>query len=101
MSKNKDGIFNTQMYGDNKDINILENIINPGSKVQIVMKCNGIWSIKNRFGITWKVRYIKMLPQIEKTLKNLINDDFYLLCDFEEDLKYIDFDMEDYYIYMS
>tara|TARA_Y100000991_G_scaffold214237_1_gene201519 strand:+ start:1001 stop:1747 length:747 start_codon:yes stop_codon:yes gene_type:complete len=101
MSKNNSGLFTTKLYGENKDVDILENIIKSGSKLQVVIKCNGIWSIKNRFGITWKVRYIKLIPEIEKNLKTDINDDCYLICDFEEDEKYIDFDMEDYYIYMS
>ena len=101
MSKNNNGLFTTKLYGENREIDMLENLIKSGSKIQVVIKCNGIWSIKNRFGITWKVRYIKMIPEIEKPINNILNEDFYLLCDFEEDEKHIDFDMEDYYIYMS
>ena len=103
MSKNKNGCFNTQFYGDqNKDLQFIENIIPPGSKIQVIIKCNGVWSIQKRFGITWKVKYIKIINSVEKQ-KFLNNDDedFYLLCDFDEEEKYIDFDMEDYYIYME
>ena len=102
MSKNKNGYFTNQLCFDKSSNNILENIINVGSKIQVVIKCNGIWSIKNRFGLTWKVRYIKVIQDVDKNLiSNNVNDDCYLLCDFEEDEKYIDFDMEDYEIYMS
>jgi hypothetical protein len=104
MSKNKNGYFNTEFYGNkNKNLQFIEDIIPPGSKIQVVIKCNGIWSIQNRFGITWKVKYIKIINSIDKQLESLSNEDedFYLLCDFDEGEKYIDFDMEDYYIYME
>ena len=74
MSKNNNGLFTTKLYGENREIDMLENLIKSGSKIQVVIKCNGIWSIKNRFGITWKVRYIKMIPEIEKPINNILND---------------------------
>ena len=104
MSKNRNGIFNSEIYGKKpQEMESLQDVIKKGSKVQIIMKCNGIWSINNKFGITWKVKYIKPFNEIIYPLNNISEDeDIYLLCEeLNNEEIYTDFDMEDYYIYLS
>ena len=46
MSKNNNGLFTTKLYGENREIDMLENLIKSGSKIQVVIKCNGIWALR-------------------------------------------------------
>lgn len=91
ISKNKFGNFNTILCKNKiKFKTNLEKYILPGCKVKIIMKCNGLWSINNKFGLTWRVKYIKIIDS--KSIigysfldKDYIhNEDSYLLCDFDE-----------------
>jgi hypothetical protein len=99
IKKNNTGFFNTKIITDNKNIeNNIEKYITPNSHIQIIMQCNGLWSINNNFGLTWKVKYLKLFKS-----DNLLNysfidndnhDDLYL-CDFNYDNEeYIDYDMD-------
>jgi len=109
ISKNKAGRFNTLLCkNQNFFTNNLEKYLIPGCKVKIVMKCNGIWSINNKFGLTWRVKYIKVIDSkiligysfIDNDHCDYFYDDHYLLCDFETDKEtYQDIDY-DYAIHL-
>jgi hypothetical protein len=41
------------LYG--KDVNNFNEYIQPNSKVQALIRCNGLWSYENKWGVSWKV----------------------------------------------
>ena len=56
------------LYG--KDVNNFNEYIQPNSKVQALIRCNGLWSYENKWGVSWKVCKLvvknpDILPELE------------------------------------
>jgi hypothetical protein len=58
----KDGAFTCEVYDNNKkqvDLNVLET---KGASVTAIIQCLGIWVVGGKYGCTWKVLQMKVVP---------------------------------------
>jgi len=77
--KKKDGKHECSIYDvDKKSYNVddkndpdfvdLESVITKGSTMNVILKCNGIWLINNKFGCTWNAEQIMVTTRPTKAL---------------------------------
>ena len=57
----KDHVYNLTEEGHEKYAN-LETLIGKGSRVKLLLRCNGIWVANGKFGCTWRAEQIKVSP---------------------------------------
>jgi hypothetical protein len=65
LSKIKGENFSAEIYHKTKKINKIEQNTLKNTNVKCVIKCNGIWIIGKKIGITWKVEVINIISIIE------------------------------------
>ena len=61
LSKIKGGDFSAKIYHKKKQLNKIEQNTLKNTNIKCVIKCNGIWIIGNKIGITWKVEIINIV----------------------------------------
>ena len=47
---------------DLDDYVTIEDLVKKGSKVRLLLKCNGIWIANDKFGCTWRAEQMKITP---------------------------------------
>lgn len=58
----KDGAFACEVYDGNKKIVDLATLETKGARVTAIIQCLGIWVAAGKFGCTWKVLQMRVLP---------------------------------------
>ena len=69
----RDGKINCKVYGPTKnELNVndpdggnsvqMDDLLKRGSKVKVLIRCNGIWIANGKFGCTWRAEQIKVTP---------------------------------------
>ncbi len=58
----KDNAFTCDVYDRNKNLVDLNTIETKGSKVTAIIQCLGIWVAAGKFGCTWKVLQMRVVP---------------------------------------
>jgi len=67
----RDGKVNCKVYGENKSVfNVgnesaddyisITDLIKKGSKVKLLLRCNGLWIANGKFGCTWRAEQMKV-----------------------------------------
>ncbi len=67
----RDGKVNCKVYGENKtEFNVqnesgegfmrVEDLVKKGSKVRLLLRCNGLWVANGKFGCTWRAEQMKV-----------------------------------------
>lgn len=78
MKKNSVAKFRTssqmKIYDSSKNIIDFAQI-EEGSKVSLIVNLAGIWFTKNRFGITWKVKQMKLHNEVSKSCGDYLFED--------------------------
>lgn len=59
----KNGKFDLQAYGPNKNEIDLSTINLQGAKISAIIQCTGIWVVNKNFGCSWKVLQMKVMPK--------------------------------------
>ena len=90
----KDNIHECSVYSKDKvEFNIddkdgenymnLEEILTKGSSMNIILKCNGVWIINNKFGCTWRAEQVMVTTKLSNSLKGcaFLPDDDDEVCD--------------------
>lgn len=71
----KGGMFDCEVYGANKQkIDDPSTIDWKGAKVSAILQCNGVWVIGNKFGCTFRVIQVKVVPRQKITGYAFIDD---------------------------
>jgi len=58
----KDGAFSCEVYDNNKQLVDLNTIETKGCRVTAIIQCLGIWVAAGKFGCTWKVLQMRVVP---------------------------------------
>jgi hypothetical protein len=58
----KDGAFQCEVYDADRKITNLANIETKGARVTALIQCLGIWVAAGKYGCTWKVLQMKVVP---------------------------------------
>lgn len=58
----KDGKFMCETYNGNKELIDIGSIETKGARITAIIQCLGIWVAGGKYGVTWKVLQMKVLP---------------------------------------
>lgn len=58
----KDGNFQCEVYDQNKNLVDFNNMETKGAKVSAIIQCLGIWVAAGKYGCTWKVLQMRVVP---------------------------------------
>lgn len=58
----KDGAFTTEVYDASRKLVDLNSIETKGARVTAIIQCLGVWVAAGKFGCTWKVLQMKVVP---------------------------------------
>jgi hypothetical protein len=83
----KEGKFVCETYNGAKELIDLVGLETKGARITAIIQCLGIWVAGGKYGVSWKVLLMKVLPP--PTIKG------YLFKDDEETVKEVDLDDED------
>ena len=59
----KDGKFLCDVYGPDKSPADLHTMVTKGSRVTAIVQCVGIWVVGKKYGCSWKVLQMKVVPR--------------------------------------
>uniref|UniRef100_A0A6C0BSK1 Uncharacterized protein n=1 Tax=viral metagenome TaxID=1070528 RepID=A0A6C0BSK1_9ZZZZ len=57
-----DGKYKFEMYNKSNELIDPNEIQTKGSRMVVIMKCNGIWIAGGKFGMSWKAEQIQVIP---------------------------------------
>jgi hypothetical protein len=58
----KDGKFICETYNGNKELIDIASVETKGARITAIIQCLGIWVAGGKYGVTWKVLQMKVLP---------------------------------------
>ena len=73
----KDGRVNCKVWDENKEeleINSqeeLEKMFQKGTRVSMLIRCNGVWFASGKFGCSWQAAHMRVVPDKSMTLTSL------------------------------
>ena len=73
---------------DQEDYVDMNNLLKKGSKVKLLIRCNGLWSANGKFGCTWRAEQLKV--KVSENFDECVFDD----SDNEEEIEQLKKDIE-------
>lgn len=58
----RDGAFQCEVYDSKRKLVDLQSLETKGARVTAIIQCLGLWAIAGKFGCTWKVIQLKVVP---------------------------------------
>lgn len=60
----KDGKFECETYNAKKELIDLSTVETKGARVTVIAQCLGIWVAGGKYGVSWKVKLMKIVPPV-------------------------------------